>query len=548
MNNNVDTPDRTVTVSGSVTGGNGVPAPSDRTLTITDDEGAPTVALVLSPSSISENGGVSTVTATLSGPSSEAVTVTVSATPVSPAVSGDFTLSGSTLTIGAGSTTGTGTVTVTAVNNNVDTPDRTVTVSGSVTGGNGVPAPSDRTLTITDDEGAPTVSAGSESVVDRRERRCEHGDGDAERAVERGCDGDGFRDAGVPCGFGGLHAERVDADDRGGFDDEHGTVTVTAVNNNVDTPDRTVTVSGSVTGGNGVPAPSDRTLTITDDEGAPTVALVLSPSSISENGGVSTVTATLSGPSSEAVTVTVSATPVSPAVSGDFTLSGSTLTIGAGSTTGTGTVTVTAVNNNVDTPDRTVTVSGSVTGGNGVPAPSDRTLTITDDEGAPTVALVLSPSSISENGGVSTVTASLSGVSSASVEVTVSASPVSPAVSGDFELSTKKVLTIAAGSTTSTGTVTITAVNNAVDAADKEVTVSASVTGGNGVSAPSPRTLTITDDEDAPTVGLALRPESIGENGGVSTVTATLSGASGAAVTVTVSAARCLRRCRRTSS
>ena len=535
VNNNVDTPDRTVTVSGSVTGGNGVPAPSDRTLTITDDEGAPTVALVLSPSSISENGGVSTVTATLSGPSSEAVTVTVSATPVSPAVSGDFTLSGSTLTIGAGQTTSTGTVTVTAVNNNVDTPDRTVTVSGSVTGGNGVPAPSDRTLTITDDEGAPTVA-----LVLSPSSISENGGVSTVTATLSGPSSEAVTvtvsaTPVSPAVSGDFTLSGSTLTIGAGQTTSTGTVTVTAVNNNVDTPDRTVTVSGSVTGGNGVPAPSDRTLTITDDEGAPTVALVLSPSSISENGGVSTVTATLSGPSSEAVTVTVSATPVSPAVSGDFTLSGSTLTIGAGSTTGTGTVTVTAVNNNVDTPDRTVTVSGSVTGGNGVPAPSDRTLTITDDEGAPTVALVLSPSSISENGGVSTVTATLSGPSSEAVTVTVSATPVSPAVSGDFTLS-GSTLTIGAGSTTGTGTVTVTAVNNNVDTPDRTVTVSGSVTGGNGVPAPSDRTLTITDDEGAPTVSLVLNPSSIGENGGVSTVTATLSGPSSEAVTVTVSA------------
>ena len=104
--------------------------------------------------------------------------------------------------------------------------------------------------------------------------------------------------------------------------------------------------------------------------------------------------------------------PWQPAVAGDFSLSPTTtLTIAAGSTTSTGTVTVTAVDNSVDAPDKTVTVSATVTGGNGVSAPSSQTLTITDDEGAPTVSLVLSPSSVSENGGSSTVTATLSAVS-----------------------------------------------------------------------------------------------------------------------------------------
>ena len=539
VNNGVDAPNKTVTVSGSVTGGNGVSAPPDQPLTISDDETAPTVNLVLTPSSIGENGGVSTVTATLSPASSESVAVTVSAAAVSPAVSGDFSLSANrVLTIAAGETTSTGTVTVTAVNNGVDAPNKTVTVSGSVTGGNGVSAPTDRTLTISDDETTPTVnlvltpsSIGENGGVSTVTATLSPASSESVAVTMSAT-----ADSPAVSGDFSLSANRV-LTIAAGETTSTGTVTVTAVNNAVDAPNKTVTVSASVTGGNGVSAPTDRTLTISDDETAPTVALVLTPSSIGENGGVSTVTATLSPASSESVAVTVSATAVSPAVSGDFSLSANqVLTIAAGETTSTGTVTITAVNNGVDAPNKTVTVSGSATGGNGVSAPTDRTLTISDDETAPTVNLVLTPSSIGENGGVSTVTATLSGVSSEAVEVTVSATPVSPAVSGDFELSANLVLTIAAGETTSTGTVTVTAVNNGVDAPAKTVTVSGSVTGGNGVSAPTDQTLTISDDDALPTVNLALTPSSIGENGGVSTVTATLSGVSSESVAVTVSA------------
>ena len=535
VDNAVDAPDRTVTVSGSVTGGNGVSAPSSQTLTITDDEATPTVALVLSPSSIGEDAGVSTVTAALSGTSSQAVVVTVSAAAVSPAVSGDFTLSGATLTIAAGQTTSTGTVTITGVNNSVDAPDKTVTVSGSVTGGNGVSAPSAATLTITDDEATPTVALVlSPSAI---------GEDAGVSTVTAALSGTSSQAVVVtvsaaavsPAVSGDFTLSGTTLTIAAGQTTSTGTVTITGVNNSVDAPDKTVTVSGSVTGGNGVSAPSAATLTITDDEATPTVALVLSPSSVGEDGGSSGVTATLSGASSASVVVTVSASAVSPAVSGDFTLSGATLTIAAGRTTSTGTVTITGVDNAVDAPDKTVTVSGSVTGGHGVSAPSDATLTITDDEMTPTVALVLSPSAVGEDGGSSGVTATLSGASSASVVVTVSASAVSPAVSGDFTLS-GATLTIAAGQTTSTGTVTITGVDNAVDAPDKTVTVSGSVTGGHGVSAPSDATLTITDDEATPTVALVLSPSSVGEDGGSSGVTATLSGASSASVVVTVSA------------
>ena len=53
--------------------------PPDATLTLEDDETLPTVVLLLTPTSISGTGGVPTVTATLSGVSSEAVTATVAA-------------------------------------------------------------------------------------------------------------------------------------------------------------------------------------------------------------------------------------------------------------------------------------------------------------------------------------------------------------------------------------------------------------------------------------------------------------------------------------
>ena len=122
----------------------------------------PTVTLQLMPTSISENGGSSTVTAMLSHTSGETTTVTVSATAVSPAVSGDFSLSSNkTLTIGAGQSASTGTVTITANNNGVDAPNKTVMVTGTATNNDGVTGPSDVTLTITDDDATPVITTAA---------------------------------------------------------------------------------------------------------------------------------------------------------------------------------------------------------------------------------------------------------------------------------------------------------------------------------------------------------------------------------------------------
>ena len=151
-------------------------------------------------------------------------------------------------------------------------------------------------------------------------------------------------------------------------------------------------------------------------------------------------------------------------------------------------------NDTVDEPDETVTVTGELAD----VAVKGTTFTIEDNDDTPTVTLVLTPASINESGATnaSTVTATMNGESSEAVTLTVSAAPDDPAVADDFTLTDNKTLTIPANTQASTGVVTITAVDNDVDAANKTVTVSATATGGNTlVKAPGNQTLTITDDD-----------------------------------------------------
>ena len=218
-----------------------------------------------------------------------------------------------------------------------------------------------------------------------------------------------------------------------------GTLMVTTDDDGVDELDGTLTAtvntgSGySVATGDGMGGSA--TVSVSDNEDAPSVTLLLSAASITEEGGVSTVTATLSNISSAETVVTVSAVALAPALAGDFTLNGTMLTIAAGATDSSGVVTITANGNTVDAPDKTVTVSGAAANGVGVTNPSSKTLTITDNESMPSVTLLLSAASITEEGGVSTVTATLSNISSAETVVTVSAVALAPALAGDFTLS-----------------------------------------------------------------------------------------------------------------
>ena len=130
----------------------------------------PSVTLQLMPTSISENGGSATVTARLSHTSGETTTVTVSATAITPAVAGDFTLSmNKTLMIEAGQAASTGTVTITANNNGVDAPNKTVMVTGTATNSAGVTGPSDMTLTIIDDDATPVITTAALILVAENE-------------------------------------------------------------------------------------------------------------------------------------------------------------------------------------------------------------------------------------------------------------------------------------------------------------------------------------------------------------------------------------------
>ena len=128
----------------------------------------------------------------------------------------------------------------------------------------------------------------------------------------------------------------------------------------------------------------------------------------------------------------------------------------------------------------------------------DISVNVTDvDESLPRVTLVLTPASITENGGVSRISATVDKASAEAFDVTVSAAAVAPAVAGDFILSNNMTLSFAANAASSTGAVSITAVNNDDYAADKTVTVSGSVS-STDVTAPADVTLTIEEDDDKP--------------------------------------------------
>ena len=122
------------------------------------------MTLSVMPASISENGATATVSAALSGKSSQPTTVTVTAQAnVFTVPSG----AGATIIVAAGQTTSSDTATMTAVDNAVDAADNPVTVTGTPTNGHGVGAVTGASLTLTDDDVAGIVTSPQTSAASR---------------------------------------------------------------------------------------------------------------------------------------------------------------------------------------------------------------------------------------------------------------------------------------------------------------------------------------------------------------------------------------------
>ena len=389
--NDVDAPNKTFNVSADATGG-GVADPSSVELTITDDDTAPTVSVANASAVTEGNSGTVNMsfTVNLSAASSNVITLPYSLTGTATGGSDYETPATTSLSIPAGDTTGT--IVIKVKGDTVDEPNETIIVTlGSPTHAtvSNAQGAGTATGTINDDDGAPTLSIDSPSV--------DEGD--------NGTVSMNFKVTLSPASGKAVSVAYADATTGTATSatdyvaitsgtlnfaagDTEKTVLVKVNGDTLDESNETVVLRLSLPTHatlNGGSQTLDGTGTITDDDDSiPVVALVLTPSTINESGTTnsSTVSATLSETSSQDVTLTVAAAPVTPATTGDITLStNKTLTITAGATTSTGTVTITAQDNDVDAPDKTFTVSADAGGGNGVTNPTSRTLTITDDDG-----------------------------------------------------------------------------------------------------------------------------------------------------------------------
>ena len=158
----------------SIDGVSGADATEDGTqsvtITITENESAPTVTLATSATTIAENAGSSlTLTATLSGTTDAAITVALDTSGT--ATEGTDYTDGSgnidDIVISAGATTGTVNFTPTDDSIYDATSNETAGISISGVSGGGASENGDQsvTITITDNESAPTLTLSTLSLI-----------------------------------------------------------------------------------------------------------------------------------------------------------------------------------------------------------------------------------------------------------------------------------------------------------------------------------------------------------------------------------------------
>jgi len=471
-------PDETVIVTLGTPTNAGLGATTVHTLTITGQ--VPTVSFTAATQAVGEGVGTATITAQLSGISTQTVTVpfTVSGTASNPA---DYTITASPLVIAAGNTTVT--ITVTVVADGVAEPDETVIVTLGTPTNAGLGATTVHTLTITGQ--VPTVSftAAAQAV----------GEGVA-ASITAQLSGISTQTVTVPYTVSGTAANPADYTVTASplviaAGSTTATITVTVVADGVAEPDETVIATLGTPTNATLGATTVHTLTITGQ--VPTVSFTAAAQAVGE-GVAATITAQLSSISTQTVTVpyTVGGTATNPA---DYTITASPLVIAAGSTTAT--ITVTVATDSVAEPNETVVVTMGTPINATAAAPTVHTLTIAAQ--LPSVFFTAASNSVSENVGTATISLRLSSPSSQTVSVpfTLSGTATSPA---DYALNEVSPIVFPSGVTT--GTINVRVVDDATPEPDETVIVTLGTPTGATLGTPAVHTLTITNNDAHPPV------------------------------------------------
>jgi len=305
------------------------------------------------------------------------------------------------------------------------------------------------------------------------------------------------------------------------------TITVSGVDDAIDDGDQTtIIVLAAATSADANyhgRKPADVAVTNSDDDGLPSVTLSIDNASLAEAGGVASVTATSSGVSAQNIIVNLIYSGTSSR-GNDYT-SANSISITAGNTTGT--AQIGAQQDSLDEEDESIVIDiDSVT--NGIESGAQKiSATIIDDDQQPSVTLSIDTSTpLSEATGMANLTASLSEVSGRPVMVNLAYTGT--AIAGS-DYAKSDAITIPAGN--SFAQVALNVIDDALDESDETIVIDiSSVHNGAEITAQQV-TVSIADD-DLPLVTFITAEQSVAEDAGTVTLSASLDQAAAFAVSV----------------
>lgn len=495
-----------------------VGAIATHTLTIVDDDQAPTVAWVAATVSVGEADGVATIGLRLSAPSGQ--TVSVPYTIGGTAGSSDHGGVPGTVTIPAG--TRDAVVSIPLVDDDLPESAETIIVTIGQPQHAAIGTPATCTVTIVDNDQAPAVAfLQAASAVD-----------ESSAQVQVGITLDRVVSYPVTVDLLAAGSATVGAD----YDAIPASVTIPAGSRQIDLPitvrqdalvegDETIVVRLVAAPLATIGTPAEHTITIRDDDVLPSVSFRLATATAAEDAGTVPVDLVLS-------TVATAPVAVSWLVGGDAALDADhrcapgRITIPTGATGVTINVPIIDDALHEATEQVVLTLTGP-TGAN-LGAVTAHTLAITDNDPLPTVAFAQAASRTVENAGAAAVAVRLDQTSGVPVVVQIAATgsttdidPIAP------------TLTIPAGQTTAL--VVIGLRDNAISDGDRTVDLALAVGSGAVAGSPATHVLTIGDDDLLPTLAWSQPTAVIGESGGTATLLVRLDRASQGPVTATLS-------------
>ena len=494
---------------------------------ILDDEPDATVTFDVSASTAAEGAGSKALTLTLSAARTEEARVSFAQTGTATPGGVDVSTSpASPLIIPAGATTAS--IDAILVQDPFDEMDETFEVTLLAPVNCNLGATTLHTLTIIDDDAAPTVSFAQPTSS-----LLESGAGST---VAVSLSAQSSFDVTIPITAMGSATPGSDYTWTPGGSSASGSLVISAGatsgdlslmplgDSSVEGSETIQFMLGTPTNGTLGGASSHQVVLIDDDVHAVDVSFDATATSILEDVGSASVGVTLSDYAAQTVTVPVTASG-SAAPGSDFTLSTPTVTIPVGSLTGTAEISV--IDDTLSEPAETIVLTMGTPTNAALGSPVAHTFTVTDDDGVVTVDFAMPTSVASEGAGMALVDVTLS--AAATSEVTIPVTVTGTATGADYTV-TPNPLVIPVGG--SAGQFSISLVGDALYENDETVVLMLGAIVGADAGTETAHTLTITNDDAKPTVEFTAFRNVVDEIDGGFNVRVALDAPSGLPVTI----------------